>query len=77
MAKNNGGNLSKQQELQLKNEMVNQFTKIRAGGLLQGAKAMCDVILKKAKNTEKTPEERLSDIIAFCEVSLSNKEIKL
>lgn len=42
-------------------------------GLLQGAVAISKVILDKANDTSKTPDERLKDIIKFCEVSLRNK----
>lgn len=51
-----------------------KFEAIRRTGLLQGSMAIAKVVLDKANDTKKTPEERLADIIQFCEVSLGNKK---
>lgn len=51
-----------------------KFEAIRRTGLLQGSMAIAKVVLDKANDTQKTPEERLADIIQFCEVSLGNKK---
>lgn len=37
-------------------------------GIAQGAYAMCKVVLDKATAKEKTADERLKDIIAFCKI---------
>lgn len=50
--------------------------KTHRDGLLQGSKAICDVVLKKAKDKTKNTEERLKDIIDFCNTSLGNKQGK-
>ena len=50
------------------------FESIHRNGLLQGSVAISKVILGKANDISKTPEERLSDIIQFCEVSLQHKD---
>ncbi len=39
--------------------------KVRDSGLLAGRKAICGVVLKKAKDNTKTEHERLRDIIEF------------
>ncbi len=40
----------------------------RNAGLAQGAYAMCQVILSKAKDDSKSSEERLQNIIEFCSI---------
>lgn len=47
-----------------------KFEYVRTQGLIAGSKTMCGVVLEKAKNEEKSVEERLHEIIDFCEVSL-------
>lgn len=57
-------------------ELLKQFEKgyenTYRNGLLRGATAVSKVVLDKAKNTTKTLEERIDEIIKFCEVSLKN-----
>ena len=50
--------------------------KTHRDGLLQGSKAMCNVVLNKARDKTKTAEERLKDIVDFCNTSLENKQRK-
>lgn len=61
-------------ENKLKEEFNKGFETVRRTGLLQGATAISKVVLDKANDTSKTPEERLADIIQFCEVSLHSKK---
>ncbi len=61
-------------EKKLREAFNEGFEATRRTGLLQGAVAISKVVLDKANNTSKTPEERLADIIKFCEVSLGNKK---
>ena len=60
-------------EKKLKKAFNDGFKSVQQAGLLQGAVAISKVILDKANDTSKTPDERLKDIIKFCEVSLRNK----
>lgn len=66
--------MKKQEEKQLRELFTNSFKDTFRNGLLQGSKAMCKVILDKANDTAKTPDERISDIVKFCEVSLGKKK---
>lgn len=43
-------------------------------GLSQGMYAACKVIYDKAMNQEATAEDRIKDIIAFCEPLLCTKD---
>lgn len=47
-----------------------EFRKVRDSGMIAGSKAICGVVLKKARDTKKTEHKRLIDIINFCERSL-------
>ena len=58
-------------ENKLKEEFEKTLRQTHTRGLIEGCKALSKVILDKANNTDKTPEERILDIIKFCEVSLS------
>lgn len=40
-------------------------------GIMAGAKAMCNLVLDKAENPDKTAEEKLQDIISFCKTNLT------
>lgn len=60
-------------EQQLRETFNEGFKSAQRNGLLQGAIAIAKVVLDKASTTDKSAEERLSDIIQFCEVSLRNK----
>lgn len=61
-------------EKQLNKVFKEKFKEVHLNGLLQGTKAISKVILDKANDTSKTSEERLEDIIKFCEVSLKEKD---
>lgn len=61
-------------EKELKKAFNDGFKSVQQAGLLQGAIAISKVVLDKANNKNKTPEERLKDIIEFCEISLKNKK---
>lgn len=50
---------------------------VRMSSLAAGAIAMCHVIQDKATAEGKSAEERLADIIEFCETSLKKKEEEL
>lgn len=50
---------------------------VRMSSLAAGAIAMCHVIQDKATDESKSAEERLADIIEFCETSLKKKEEEL
>lgn len=58
------------QRIQLDKEIREQMQKVRDSGLLAGSKAICGVVLEKAKNNTKTDAEKIQDIITFCERSL-------
>jgi len=60
-------------EKELRKAFNDGFRATHRTGLLQGAVAIAKVVLDKANDTKKTPEERLNDIIQFCEVSLRSK----
>lgn len=60
-------------EKQLREAFNEGFKKAHTSGLLQGTKAISKVVLDKATDTRKTPDERLADIIKFCEVSLKDR----
>lgn len=62
--------MNKNQEKQLNKEIREQMQKIRDSGLLAGSKAICGVVLERAKDGTKTEHERLQNIIDFCERSL-------
>lgn len=47
---------------------------VRMSSLAAGAVAMCKVIRDKATDESKSVEERLADVVAFCETSLNKKE---
>lgn len=61
-------------EKELEKAFNDGFKAVRQAGLLQGAIAISKVVLDKANNKNKTSEERLKDIIEFCEISLRNKK---
>lgn len=59
-------------EKQLREAFSKGFESTHRTGLIQGAVAITKVVLDKANNKNKTPEDRLDDIIKFCEKSLHN-----
>lgn len=62
--------MNRNQEKQLNKEIREQMQKVRDSGLLAGSKAICGVVLKKAKDDTKTEHDKLQDIVDFCERSL-------
>lgn len=65
--------MSKHDDNTFKRVVTGGLQKQHTAGIAQGAYAMCSVILEKAKNEEKTPEERLEDIIKFCTICIDLK----
>lgn len=65
--------MNKKDEELLRDTIQKSLKDTHSKGLLQGSKAMCGVILEKANDTTKTPEERIAEIKRFCEVSLGEK----
>lgn len=59
-------------EKQLREAFNKGFESTHRIGLVQGAIAIAKVVLDKANNENKAPEDRLDDIIKFCEKSLHN-----
>lgn len=68
--------MNKENEETLKKAFKNGFQKSFNNGMLQAGSAICKVIYDKATNVKQSPEERIADIIKFCEVSLGNKKQK-
>lgn len=62
--------MSTNDEQLLRDTFTKSLKETHRNGLLQGSRAMCSVILTKANDTTKTPDERIEDIIKFCKVSL-------
>ena len=64
------------QRMQFDKEIREQMQKVRDSGLLAGSKAICGVILEKAKDNTKTDTKKIQDIIAFCErcLGVANKK---
>lgn len=63
-------------EKRLREAFSKGFESTHRTGLIQGAVAIAKVVLDKANNKNKTPEDRLDDIIKFCETSLHNTNIQ-
>lgn len=63
-----------------KKELLKQFkkgySKTFLDGLKQGVVSVSKVILDRAKNENKSPEERIADIIKLCEAPLKNLDGK-
>lgn len=68
--------MNKKDELMLKKTFEEAFKKSFNNGMVQAGKAICKVICDKASDTNKSPEERIDDIIKFCKVSLGDEEQK-
>ena len=64
--------MNKKMEEKLTAEFEKQFKKIHTEGLTQGSKAMCAVILAKATDESKTYEERITEIVRFCTISVGD-----
>lgn len=54
--------------------LQDNFRKVRQAGLINGAAAIADVILKMAQEEDVTEHDRLKKIIEFCQKSLRLKE---
>jgi hypothetical protein len=61
-------------QAKLEKQVREKFEQVRNSGLIAGSKAICGVVLEKAKDEEKSVEERIHDIIDFCERSLGVAE---
>lgn len=59
-------------ELFLKQEFEKKFKEQFRNGLLQGTVAFSKVVRDKATDETKPVEDRLDDIIEFCDVALKN-----
>lgn len=53
--------------------LQDNFRKVRQAGLINGAAAIADVILKMAQEEDVTEHDRLEKIIEFCQKSLRLK----
>jgi len=62
------GKINNETELKayIEEQLRTHFTR----GLSQGSKAICGVVLEKAKANSGSAEEKIADIVKFCEVSL-------
>lgn len=58
----------------VESKMLQVLQNVQRSSLAAGAIAMCKVIRDKATDESKTIEERLADVVAFCETSLNKKE---
>lgn len=47
--------------------------KVELAGIMAGAKAICNLILEMAQNSDKTADEKLDDIIKLCRTNTENK----
>lgn len=63
-------NDAKMRQEQVEEVVRKKFEEVRNSGLIAGSKAICAVVLEKAKDEATTIEERLADIIDFCERSI-------
>lgn len=66
--------MDKNTEKELNKALKSEMQKVRDSALLAGSKAICGVVLVKAKDEKKTEHDRLIDIIEFCERSLGVAE---
>lgn len=62
--------MDKKTENELNKALQAKMQEVRDSALLAGSKAICGVVLNKAKDKRKTNHEKLIDIIDFCERSL-------
>lgn len=74
--KNRRKNMSNHNEQLLRDAFRKGLEKQHKNGLLQGATAICGVVIDIARDTKLTPDERIEKIIAFCSVSLNAKNRK-
>lgn len=66
--------MAKHNDNLFKKEFEKGFRKQYNNGLLSGAYAVCQVVLEKAKDDSMSADERLAEIIRFCEVSFPKKD---
>lgn len=59
----------------LRDELQPLLKKQYIRGLMDGTKAIAGVVHEKASASNKTAEERIEDILAFCNTSLELKEV--
>ena len=64
--------MNKELEQKLESEFRQRFQEIHSSGVKQGVTAICSVILEKARDESKTYEERISGIVQFCSIGISN-----
>lgn len=60
--------MGKHNDQLFKKVVTGGLQKQHSAGVAQGAYAMCRVVLEKATDETKTVEQRLKDVIDFCEV---------
>lgn len=60
--------MGKHNDQLFKKVVTGGLQKQHSAGIAQGAYAMCRVVLEKATDETKTVEQRLKDVIDFCEV---------
>ncbi len=68
--------MSKHNDNMFRQVVTQGLRKQHTAGIAQGAYAMCSVILGKAKAEGKTAEEKVADIIKFCNVCMNPKELE-
>ena len=67
--------MTNKQEQKLREEFKKGFQEQFRNGMAQGVFAISKVIHEKATNASMSADERLADIIAFCEISIkANKQ---
>ena len=66
--------MDKNFEKELTVALEKQFKRNRDAALLTGSKAICGVVLNKAKDKTISNQEKLNDIIGFCERCLDITE---
>ena len=65
--------MDKRDEMILEKSLREEMKKVRDTAMVSSARAICSVVLAKARDKSKTNDERLNDIIDFCEISLGIK----
>lgn len=66
--------MSKHNDQVFKRVVTGGLQKQHTAGVAQGAYAMCKVVLEKATDETKPVEQRLEDVIAFCEICTKLKD---
>lgn len=60
--------MSKHNDNVFKRVVTDGLRKQHTAGVAQGAYAMCNVVLAKATDENKSAEQRLTDVIEFCRI---------